>query len=323
MAGLNGLLGAGEQAGRRWSAIAAPLLSLAVLVLATASLLFFLLRLSGDPALVIAGGEPTPAQLDAIRAEYGFDRSLWVQYLAFLADLVRLDFGLSFASGRPALDVVLDAFPATVLLGALGMGLTLLVGIPLGLWLGMNPQARARRIVRGIVFCLQGVPGFIVALLLVQVFAIQLVWLPALGRAGAQTWILPAVSIMTFMAPTLARLLEANTQVAAASPYVLTARATGASELGIAVREVARNALLGTLGYIGAQVAFLMTGLVVLESIFAWPGIGWLLVQSTTNLDFPVVQAAVLLIVLVIAMVTALTRLAQRWLDPRIGGAHG
>lgn len=297
--------------------------SLLLLLAGTSTVLFFLLHLAGDPAVVIAGSEATPEQLQAVRVEYGFDRSLPVQYFHHMASVARLEFGVSLADGRPALRTVANAFPASLLLGGLAMTLTLLVAIPTGIWLGAREQGSARRVVRGVLFCLQGTPGFVVALLLVQLFAVQLVWLPALGRGGPSTWILPTISTAAFMVPTLARLIEANTQVAAAAPYVLTARARGAGERLILWREIAPNALLGALGFIGAQCAFLVTGLVVLETIFAWPGIGWLLVQSTINLDFPVVQTTVLLIVLVISLINGGVGLLQRRLDPRIGGRHG
>jgi peptide/nickel transport system permease protein len=168
------------------------------------------------------------------------------------------------------------------------------------------------------VFALQGIPGFVVALILVQVFAIELMWLPALGFAGPKTWILPAVSVASFLVPKLARMIEANVSAALDASYVRTARAIGASDLEILWRHALPNALLGATALVGAQLAFVVTGLVIIETLFAWPGIGWLLVQSTTNLDFPVVQAITLLTVAAVFLINTLTELSQHALDPRL-----
>lgn len=293
------------------------LLDLALLLLGTITLLFFLLRLTGDPALVIAGPDAAPDQVAAIRAAYGFDQSLAVQYGRYILNLLNLDFGESLVDGTPALTKVLDALPATLLLGSLAMALTLLIALPAGLWLGSTQRRGAARLSRATLFILQGFPGFVIALLLVQLFAIQLVWLPALGNSGPSSWILPAVSVASFLAPKLIRLVEANTAAVMPSNFIRTARANGVPEREILYRHAAPNALLGAIALIGAQFAFLVTGLVIIEAIFAWPGIGWLLVQSTVNLDFPVVQAITFTIVIAVFIVNALTEILQRRLDPR------
>lgn len=291
---------------------------LAVLLLGTLTLLFFLLRLSGDPALVLAGPDATDEQINAIRAEYGLDRSLPVQYLSYVGNLLRLDFGRSLADGSPALNKVLIAYPTSLLLAGLAMATTLLISIPAGAWLGARRHGLARVSVRWLLFVIQGVPGFVTALLLVQFFAIELVWLPALGSSGPSSSILPTFSVSAFLAPKLTRLIEANVAAAMGSSYVRTARAIGASDREILWRHALPNALLGATALVGTQIAFLMTGLVIIESIFAWPGIGWLLVQSTTSLDFPVVQAITLTVVVTVFAVNTLVDLMQHRIDPRL-----
>lgn len=291
---------------------------LVVLLLGTMTVLFFLLRLTGDPAVVLAGPDATDEQLAAIRATYGLDRSVPVQYLAYLASLARLDVGDSLADGTPALAKVLTAFPATLLLAGLALCVTFAIAVPLGAWLGARRGGAARAIARWLLFALQGFPGFVTALLLVQLFAIELVWLPALGSSGPSTWILPTVSVAAFLVPKLARMIEANVAGALDSAYVRTARAIGASEHEVLWRHALPNALLGATALLGAQFAFVMTGLVIIETIFAWPGIGWLLVQSATNLDFPVVQAITLVVVVSVFLVNTLTDAVQRRLDPRL-----
>jgi peptide/nickel transport system permease protein len=295
-----------------------PVRDLAVLLLGTLTLLFFLLRLTGDPALVLAGPDATDEQVAAIRAEYGLDRSLPVQYLSYVGNLLRLDFGHSLADGSPALRKVLIAYPATLLLAALAMAATLLISIPTGAWLGARRDGATRMATRWLLFVLQGVPGFVTALLLVQIFAIELVWLPALGSSGLQSMILPTISVAAFLAPKLTRLIEANVAAAMSSSYVRTARSIGASDREILWRHALPNALLGATALVGTQFAFLMTGLVIIESIFAWPGIGWLLVQSTTSLDFPVVQAITMTVVVTVFLVNSFVDMMQRRIDPRL-----
>ena len=295
-----------------------PVRDLAVLLLGTLTLLFFLLRLTGDPALMLAGADATDEQVAAIRAEYGLDRSLPVQYLSYVGNLLRLDFGRSLADGSPALEKVLIAYPTSLLLAAMAMAVTLLISVPTGAWLGARRHGAARIAVRWLLFVLQGVPGFVTALLLVQVFAIELVWLPALGSGGPSSLILPTISVASFLVPKLTRLIEANVAAAMVSPYVRTARAIGASDREILWRHALPNALLGATALVGTQFAFLMTGLVIIESIFAWPGIGWLLVQSTTSVDFPVVQAITLTVVVTVFAVNTFVDLMQRRIDPRL-----
>lgn len=291
---------------------------LVVLLLGTTTVLFFLLRLTGDPALVLAGPDATEAQIESIRAEYGLDRSLPRQYLAYLGSIVRLDFGTSLADRSPALTKVLIALPASLLLGGLAMLLVLAIAVPVGTWLGAQPGGGARAFTRWFLFVLHGFPGFVIALLLVHVFAIELVWLPALGSSGLASWILPTVSVAAFLAPKLIRLIEANVAAAMGSAYVRTARAIGASDREVLWRHAMPNALLGATALVGAQFAFLVTGLVIIETIFAWPGIGWLLVQSTVALDFPVVQAITAVVVVNVYLINTLTELVQQRLDPRL-----
>jgi peptide/nickel transport system permease protein len=291
---------------------------LAVVLFCTTAVLFVMLRLSGDPVAVMAGPDATPAQIAEIRSAYGFDRPLPAQFAAYVGRMVHLDLGESLADGEPALAKVLRVFPASLLLGSLAMGLTLLVSIPLGAWLGARPAGGGRAAARGALLLLQGFPGFVTALVLVQLFAIERPWLPALGFRGIDSWILPVTSIAAYLSPKLVRLVEANVVSAMGSGFVRTARAIGASDAQVLWRHVMPNALLGATALIGTQFAFLVTGLVVIETIFAWPGMGWLLVQSTVSLDFPVVQAIVVVTVVTVYAVNAATDALQRLVDPRL-----
>ncbi|MGQ0385139.1 MAG: ABC transporter permease [Gammaproteobacteria bacterium] len=291
---------------------------LAVLLLSTLTLLFFLLRLTGDPALVLAGPDATDEQVKVIRVQYGLDRSLPMQYLSYIGSLLQLEFGHSLADGSPALEKVLIAYPTSLLLAVLAMALTLLIAVPTGAWRGARRQGAARQSVRWLLFVMQGVPGFVTALLLVHLFAIELVWLPALGLSGVSSAVLPTAAVASFLVPKLTRLIEANVAAALQSPYVRTARAIGAPDREVLWRHAVPNALLGATALVGTQFAFLMTGLVIIESIFAWPGIGWLLVQSTATLDFPVVQAITTTVVVTVFAINSLVDLLQSRIDPRV-----
>ena len=291
---------------------------LLLLLIGLSTLLFGLLRATGDPAAAIAGVDADEEALAAIRAEYGFDAPLSVQLGRNLIRLSRGDFGTSLANQQPALEAVLTAIPATLLLATLAMLLTVLIAIPAGAWIGQSPDRRPQRAAALLVYILQGTPGFAVALVLVQVFAVSLALVPAIGFSGPSSWILPAVSLSIFLAPKLTRVVAANVGAARGEDYVRAARAGGATEREVLFRHILPNALLGAVALIGSQFAFLIGGVVVIETIFAWPGLGRLLVQSTLNLDFPVVQAAALTVAVLVYAVNALTDLVFVLLDPRL-----
>jgi peptide/nickel transport system permease protein len=299
---------------RRWLV---PLRDLVLLIWAVATLLFFLLRATGDPVVALAGADATEEQLAALRAQFGLDQPLPIQYLSYIVSLARFDFGVSMASGVPALTKVMEMLPATLLLSGLALSLTLLLSIPLGAWLGAR-HSRARRSVAALVFVAQGTPGFVVGLLLIQIFAVNLGWLPAMGYETPLHWILPPVALSAYLAPKLTRVLAAGVQEAMEADYITTARAAGATDREALWRYAVPNALLGSAALFGTQFAFLIGGTVVTEMIFSWPGIGWLLIEATVNLDFPVVQAVAVFVALFVFVINALTQVLFGFLDPRI-----
>lgn len=293
---------------------------LIVLVLVVGCALFFLLRAAGDPAYVIAGMNATPEQIVAVREQYGLDQPLWRQFVVYLGGLARLDFGESISSGDPALSLVLDRLPHTLQLALMAMLLSVAVAIPLGAWLGARPQAPVRRAVSGLVFVLQGSPGFVLALLMIQLFAVELLWLPSIGYDADdwRTWVLPTVSLAMFSAPSLTRVIAANVVEAMHEDYVRTARAFGASFRVTLWRHALPNALLGGAALAGVQFAGLLSGSAVIESIYGWPGLGSLLLESVSTFDFPVVQAEVFVIAVLVFLVNASTDLLFKRLDPRL-----
>jgi peptide/nickel transport system permease protein len=293
---------------------------LAWLVFTVTTLLFFLLRAAGDPALVLAGNDATPEQLAAIRAQYGLDRPLIIQYFSYMWNVLQFDFGKSLASAEPALGKVLDMLPRTLHLAGMAILFTACIAIPLGSWLGFKPENPERRAVSGFLFVMQGVPGFVTALVLIQIFAVNLRLLPSLGYEWNQPiyWILPVCSLASFLFPSLTRVVAANVAEAMREDYIRTARANGASQSVLLWRHAVPNALLGAAALIGTQFAFLLGGSAIIETVFSWPGMGWLLLESVQTLDFPVVQALAFMIAIMVFTVNACTDLVFRYLDPRL-----
>ena len=294
------------------------LAELIFLLLFVSTLLFFLLRLTGDPAAILAGETGDQEQLELIRKQYGFDKPLYVQYGVFLMKMAVLDFGTSLANAQDALGLVLERLPTSFTLVLIAFTANLIISIPLGAWLGSRPDRTGRKLGSTGVFILQGIPGYITGLILIQVFSVELRWLPSIGNQGPESWIMPAITLASFQAPQVIRVISANVSEAMREDYIRTARANGAGFNILLWRHALKNAMLGATALIGAQVSFLIGGSIITEVIFAWPGLGRLLVTSVTTLDFPVVQAAVFVISVFVYLSITATDLAFIFIDPRL-----
>ncbi|MDL4774155.1 MULTISPECIES: ABC transporter permease [Thermomonosporaceae] len=306
------------RAGRLARMLASRLSQLVLLLFAVSTLLFFLLRLTGDPATTLAGQDATPDQVEAVREQYGLDAPLAKQYATFILRAAQLDFGTSVQSGANALTEVLDRLPATLQLALLAVLLNMLVAIPFGAWIGSRSDGRAQSIASGVVFVGQGMPGYVIGLVLIQVFAVQLGLLPSIGNASASAAILPAVSLAAFLVPRLTRVVSANVAETMDEDFVRTARAAGASRHTVILRHVLPNALLGAAALVGTQLAILVSGALIIEVIFAWPGLGALMINSVQQLDFPIVQAAVFTIAGLVFLTNMATDALLGILDPRL-----
>ena len=294
------------------------LAELIFLLLFVSTLLFFLLRLTGDPAAILAGETGDQEQLELIRKQYGFDKPLYIQYGVFLMKMVVFDFGTSLANAQDALGLVLERLPTSFTLVLIAFTANLIISIPLGAWLGSRPDRTGRKLGSTGVFILQGIPGYITGLILIQVFSVELRWLPSIGNQGPESWIMPAITLASFQAPQVIRVISANVSEAMREDYIRTARANGAGFNVLLWRHALKNAMLGATALIGAQVSFLIGGSIIPEVIFAWPGLGRLLVTSVTTLDFPVVQAAVFVISVFVYISITATDLAFIFIDPRL-----
>ncbi|MBM3504958.1 MAG: ABC transporter permease subunit [Alphaproteobacteria bacterium] len=293
-------------------------IELLCLLFFVSTLLFFLLRLTGDPAAVLAGETGDQEQLALIRRQYGLDQPLWYQYFVFLFKAIQFDFGNSLANAQSAIGLVFERLPTSFTLVGIAFTANLLISIPAGAWLGSRPDRTGRKLAATAVFVMQGIPGYIVGLLLIQVFAVELRWLPSIGNQGPLSWIMPATTVASFQAPHVLRVISANVAEAMREDYIRTARANGASFSVLLWRHALKNAMLGATALIGAQVSFLLGGSIITEVIFAWPGLGRLMVTSVQTLDFPVVQAAVFVIAIFVYTAIMLTDVVFIMIDPRL-----
>jgi ABC-type dipeptide/oligopeptide/nickel transport system permease component len=289
-------------------------------LLGITALVFMILHIvPGDPAqIMLFGSNATPDQIQALRRELGLERPLVVQYADFLWRLLHADLGMSFSSQRRVADEIAIQFPATVALAAVTMVVASAIGLTAGalgaVYRNTWVDAAAR------VFSILGVamPNFWLSVLLILVFAVHLGWLPALSEGGLRGLILPAVSLGWGFSAILTRLCRTNLIEVLAQPYITTARAKGLRGQAVIVRHALRNALIPAVTLMGLQVGTLLSGAVVVETIFGRQGIGALAVRAILSKDFPMVQGVVLVVALTYVLVNLATDLAYAALDPRI-----
>ncbi|MDT0345927.1 ABC transporter permease [Streptomyces litchfieldiae] len=300
----------------------------ALLVLLLASFVIFLiLRLiPGDPATTLAGPDAPPGTVEAIRAQLGLDQPVLTQYLDWLGSLLTGDLGPSYTIGGDVAELIGNGFGATVELAVGALLLVVALGLALGI-LGATARSRpVRAAVRILTTTALSVPPFVTGVVLVLTFAVALRWLPAGGHLsvleapdlGAQYLLLPSVCLSLPSAAVLGRYLKDGLERALDEDYVRTATALGVSRRRIVWRHALPNALPPAVTVLGMQTGHLLGGAILVEAIFAWPGLGQLAQQGVVLRDYPVVQALLLLLVAVFVATQLLTDIAYAWLDPRI-----
>lgn len=293
---------------------------LSVFVLwAAVSIVFLVLRLlPADPALLILGSSPTPEQLAAVRAAMGLDRPLIVQYGAFLGDAVRLDFGDSYRLSDDAMSLVLQRLPATLELSGMGLVFSLLVGLPFGIIAALKVNKLPDRFVSTFSLVAQSLPTFWVGIIFILVFARGLQILPSGGTGTFAHLILPAVTLaMPFLA-ILTRMTRNSLLEVIHEGYIQTARSKGLTERVVIFPHAIRNALIPIVTIVGLQFGMLMAGSVVVETVFSWPGVGRLLIDSINQRDYNLVQAIVMVIATVFVAINFIVDLLYGYLDPRV-----
>jgi ABC-type dipeptide/oligopeptide/nickel transport system permease component len=288
-------------------------------ILGVATLVFSLIHLiPGDPAQAMLGETASQQDVEELRRRLGLDRPLLEQYATFLRGAVKGDLGMSLRTGLPVTSQILERMPATIELAAAAMFVAIVFSIPLGIaaavWRGTAVDHAAMTLaLAGI-----SVPNFWLGPLLAIVFAVELGWLPVSGRGTPLHLILPAISLGAALAAILARMTRATLLEELREQYVTAARARGASRGRAVIRHAFRNSLIPVVTLVGLQFGAVLTGAVITETIFAWPGIGRLLIQSIGFRDYPLVQGCILLIAVTYLLMNLLTDLFYGVLDPRI-----
>ncbi len=280
---------------------------------------FLLARLTGDPRDVILPLGASREEYDLAGRALGLDRPLPVQYLIYLGSVARGDFGVSFRARRNVGEVIAGRLPATIQLGAVALGFSQAVGLPLGILSAVGRGRWSDQLIRTLVFLGQSVPSFWLGLLLMNVFAVQLRWFPSGGRGTLGHIVLPALTLGLFFTAATTRLVRSSLLEVLSVAYVQTARAKGLREDRVILRHALRNALIPVSTYVSMIfVTVFLAGSIATETIFSWPGMGQLVFQSVLTRDFPVVQALVLLFAGLFIFVSLLVDLLYLWLDPRI-----
>lgn len=299
---------------------AAVLASAAVVVLGVTTLVFLLLHLvPGDPVEVMLGEYASAGDRAALRAALGLDRHLALQWLDFMLGLAHGDLGVSLATGRPVAALLGGHFAMTALLAGASLAVAVVIGVPLGVLAALR-AGRAWDTGSAVLAVLgMSVPNFVLGPFLMLIFAVGLGWFPIGGADSARALVLPAATLGLSLGALLARMTRAALLEELGRPYVLAARARGLPAARVVVGHALRNAALPIVTTLGLQLGALLGGAVVTETVFGWPGLGQLAVESIHRRDYPVVQGAVLLIALSYVLVNVLTDLLYARLDPRIG----
>jgi peptide/nickel transport system permease protein len=294
------------------------LLTIPVLV-GVATLVFSLIHLvPGDPVQAMLGESASPQDIAQLRTRLGLDRPLLVQYASFMTDAAKGNLGTSLRTNQPVVQVVGERLPATFQLAAAAMVAALVIAIPLGILAAVRAGTTTDHLATTLALVGISMPNFWLGPLLAIVFSVSLGWLPVSGRGTLAHLVLPAVTLGAPLAAVLARMTRASVLDELRELYVLAARARGVSRLRAVLKHAFRNSLIPIVTVLGLQLGSVLTGAVITETIFAWPGVGRLLVQSISARDYPAVQGCILLIAVTYVSTNLLVDVAYGFLDPRI-----
>jgi len=272
----------------------------------------------GDPARLVAGADAGPAELAAIRAEFGLDQPMHVQFGMYLRDVLRGEFGRSLKTQRPVIDEIRPRLVNTVILAVLSTAFATALGLAAGVMAAARRHTRFDHATMVIAMLGVSTPPFYLGIVLIVVFAVMLRWLPSGGSGGLAHLILPAVTLGASTLGIVARMTRATMLEVLGEDYVRTARAKGVAERGVVARHALRNALLPVIAVVALQFGFVLAGSVLVETVFSYPGIGWLIVESIGMRDFPVVQGAILLVTLLSVLANLGADLLYGYADPRV-----
>ena len=294
------------------------LTQLVVVIVGISILAFSILHVVGDPVVLMVPETAPKEEHERIRKLLGLDQPVWVQYWKFASRAVRGDFGKSWYADVPAFGLVLERMPPTIFLTLAGLGVALLIALPLGTLAALRRHSAVDNLCTVVAVTGQAVPIFWLGIMLMIVFAVRLRLLPASGYGSWQHFVMPAFTLGAFLAPITMRLVRSGVIEVLNMEYIKTARAKGMAERGVVVKHAFRNACIPVVTVLGLQFGQLLGGAVVTETVFAWPGVATLTVESIRNQDFPVVQCAVVMLALIIVLVNFLVDMIVGLIDPRI-----
>lgn len=293
----------------------------ALLVLLGLSLIVFItLRLTGDPvAMLLQAGSPSKSDIAEMRRLLDLDQPLPIQYVSFVGKALTGDFGRSFHYSTPALGLVLERMPATLTLTLSAMAVALVLAFPLGIISALNRGKFLDFVSQTISLLGVSMPNFWFGILLILIFGVSLQWLPVSGSDGPEYLIMPSIALGIPLMAVLARILRSSMLEVLNADYIRTARSKGLAKSTVIIRHSVRNALIPVVTIIGLQFGTLLGGAVIVETVFSWPGIGRLAVDSIGSRDYPVVQASVLLLGAILVIVNLIIDILYTVIDPRIG----
>jgi peptide/nickel transport system permease protein len=289
-----------------------------VTVFGVLTLIFFLQRLTGDPTFLLVPETATQADIDAMRHTLGFDRPLVLQYVSFLQQMLQFDLGKSLVQNVPVSAIIASRLPYTLQLAAGALLVACGLGIPIGVVLALFRETAAARLLAGLVFAAQSMPTFWSGILLIMVFAVTLGWLPPSSVGGIENLVMPSVALGLLSMATFARITRTSILDELTKDYVRSARSRGASQGRLLLRHLARNASIPVITVAAIEISNLLAGAVIVETVFAWPGLGQVTVQAILARDFMVVQGVVLMGAFVTIALNLLADLLYSAVDPRI-----
>jgi len=291
----------------------------AIVLLNVSLVVFVLVRIvPGDPARLMLGMEASEDAVQAARVQFGFDRPLYVQYAQFVGGALRGDLGQSVRFRRPVGDLLRESFPATLELALAATVIALILAVPAGIYAAVHRDGVLDRLLMAGALIGQAMPIFWLGIMLITLFSVKLGWLPTSGRGSLAQLIMPSVTLSTYVMALLARLTRSNMLDVLREQYVRTARAKGLRETVIVHKHALMSAALPIVTVLGLQVGALLSGAVVTETVFNWPGIGTLALRAIQQRDYPVVQGVVLVSAALFVLINGMVDLAYRYLDPRV-----
>ena len=296
---------------RRFAAAFVTLITVSVLV-------FALARLQGDPRTILLSDDTTQADYDAWGREFGLDKPITTQYLIYMGKLVRGDLGKSVLQRVPVSRLMWSRIPNSAQLAAFAFALSLIIGVPLGVLAAVKRGGTWDYLARAIAIVGHAAPSFWIGLLLIFVFAVTLEWLPTSRKSGLDSMILPGITLGWASAGGQLRLVRSSMLEVLDSEYIKLAQAKGVPRMSVIWKHALRNAMIAPLTFAGLTFAGLITGTIVVETIFAWPGLGLLSIQALNNSDYPVIQGVILMVTLVYVAAALAVDIIYAYLDPRI-----